>query len=130
MDFAPPFGAWLKVRRKQLDLTQVELAELAHYSTESIRKVEERAHPASRALAAALVAPLEVPESERAAFIAFARGVDVRQRLNHLPVPLTPMIGRDTELAARRERRGAGARPFLIAIVGLLAFIIAIISGM
>lgn len=118
MDFAPPFGAWLKVRRKQLDLTQVELAELAHYSTESIRKVEERAHPASRALAAALVAPLEVPESERAAFIAFARGVDVRQRLNHLPVPLTPMIGRDTELAALRVLLAPGGGARLITLSG------------
>ena len=33
MDFAPPFGTWLKARRKQLDLTQAALAQRAHYST-------------------------------------------------------------------------------------------------
>lgn len=118
MDFAPPFGAWLKVRRKQLDLTQVELAKRANYSTESIRKVEERAHPASRALAAALVVPLDIPESDRAAFVAFARGVDVRQRLNHLPVPLTPMIGREKELTTLSALLAPGGSARLITLTG------------
>ena len=118
MDFVPPFGAWLKVRRKQLDLTQVELAKRAAYSTESIRKVEERAHAASRALANALVVPLDIPESERAAFIAFARGVDVRQRLNHLPVPLTPIIGREQEIAALSALLAPGGSARLIILTG------------
>ncbi|HQV28295.1 MAG TPA: helix-turn-helix domain-containing protein [Thermoflexales bacterium] len=118
MDFAPPFGAWLKVRRRQLDLTQVELAKRAHYSTESIRKVEERAHPASRALATALLVPLDIPDCDQAAFIAFARGVDVRQRLNHLPVPLTPMIGRETELAALKALLAPGGTARLITLTG------------
>jgi predicted ATPase/DNA-binding XRE family transcriptional regulator len=118
VDFAPPFGAWLKVRRKQLDLTQVELAQRAHYSTESIRKVEERAHPASRALAAALAVPLDIPESDRAAFVAFARGIDVRQRLNHLPVPLTPIIGREDEMASLAASLAPGGSARLITLTG------------
>jgi len=69
MDFAAPFGPWLKARRKQLDLTQVELARRAHYAPVSLRRIEERGLPASRALASALIAPLEVPESERDAFV-------------------------------------------------------------
>ena len=40
MDFTPPFGAWEKERRRQLDLTQEELARKAHYSTVAIHRVE------------------------------------------------------------------------------------------
>ncbi|HQY23793.1 MAG TPA: helix-turn-helix transcriptional regulator, partial [Thermoflexales bacterium] len=89
MDFAPPFGTWLKARRKQLDLTQAALAQRAHYSTIAIHKVEAGAQPTSHALAAALAAALDIPQADRAAFIAFARGLQVRQPLNHLPLPPT-----------------------------------------
>ena len=118
MDFNLPFGAWLKARRKQLDLTQVELARRAHYAPVSLRRIEERGHPASRALAAALVTPLELPESERDAFIAFARGVDVRQRLNHLPVPVTALLGRERELATLSAALTPGSGDRLITLIG------------
>ena len=40
MDFTPPFGAWLKARRKQLDLTQAALAQRA----QRIRTDQAAAH--------------------------------------------------------------------------------------
>ncbi len=39
-DFPLYFGEWLKRRRKQLDLTQAELAELACCSVFALRKIE------------------------------------------------------------------------------------------
>lgn len=99
MDFSPPFGAWLKARRKELGLSQAELAARARFSLAAVRKIEESARPASRALAAALIGPLGIPAEAQAAFAAFARGVDGQHPLNHLPRPLTPLLGREAEIA-------------------------------
>lgn len=118
MEFNAPFGPWLKARRKQLDLTQAELVRRAHYAPVSLRRIEERGLPASRALATALIAPLEVPESERDAFIAFARGVDVRQRLNHLPIPVTALLGRERDLATLTALLAPGDGDRLVTLIG------------
>ena len=91
MDFSPPFADWLKHRRKELDLTQDGLARRAHFSLTAIRQVEEGARVASRNLSEALASALSIPPEDRDAFIAFARGTAVQQRLNHLPAPLTPL---------------------------------------
>ena len=64
MDFNPPISAWVKARRKQLDLTQTGLAHRAHYSVNVIRKVEAQSRPVSRALAEALRVALEVPADD------------------------------------------------------------------
>jgi predicted ATPase/DNA-binding XRE family transcriptional regulator len=118
MDFTPPFGPWLKARRKQLDLTQAALAQRAHYSTIAIQKVEGGGEPASRALAAALATALDIPEAERAAFIAFARGLQLRQPLNHLPLPATPMLGREADLATLSTLLAPGGAERLITLLG------------
>ena len=117
MDFSPPFADWLKHRRKELDLTQDGLARRAHFSLTAIRQVEEGARVASRNLSEALASALSIPPEDRDAFIAFARGTAVQQRLNHLPAPLTPLMGRAAELAAiERALTDDGAR--LITLIG------------
>ena len=123
MDFTPPFGAWLKARRKQLDLTQAALAQRAHYSTIAIQKVEgggdgRRGQPASRALATALATALDIPQTERAAFLAFARGLQLRQPLNHLPLPATAMLGRETDLATLKALLAPAGSERLVTLLG------------
>ena len=118
-----PFGAWLKRRRKALDLTQEALARLVGCSVVSIRKFEGDEQRPSRQLAELLAQHLAIPPGERATFVQFARqGLDVTPpelplpagaRLpvphvpqptlvtpNDLPIPPTPLIGRASEVAA------------------------------
>lgn len=98
MDFSPPVAEWLKHRRKLFDLTQRGLARRANFSLAAIRQIEEGSRVASRNLAEALAIALEIPAEDREAFIAFVRGMAGQQRLNHLPVPLTPLLGREASL--------------------------------
>ncbi|MFN2198482.1 MAG: helix-turn-helix domain-containing protein, partial [Anaerolineales bacterium] len=63
------FGEWLKLRRKQLDLTQVELSERAMCSVVMIRKLESDARRPSKQMAAILAEALEIPAEEQGAFI-------------------------------------------------------------
>ena len=117
MDFSPSVVEWLRHRRKLLDLTQRELAQRANFSLTAIRQVEEGARTPSRTLAEALSVALEIPAEDREAFIAFARGLAGLQRLNHLPVPLTSLLGRDAALGAiERALMKDGAR--LITLLG------------
>ena len=117
MDFTPPFGRWLKARRKQLDLTQAALAQRAHYSTIAIQKAEA-GQTASRALATALATALDIPQTERAAFLAFARGLQLRQPLNHLPLPATAMLGRETDLATLKALLAPAGSERLVTLLG------------
>ncbi|HEU5103512.1 MAG TPA: tetratricopeptide repeat protein [Roseiflexaceae bacterium] len=119
------FGAWLKRRRRALDLTQDALAELVGCSVHTIRKFESEVQRPSRQLAERLAEQLQIPPDEREVFVHFARvGVDekpprlplpppaaVPQHQEHIQlqhtvravsvgVPRTPLIGRDAELAA------------------------------
>lgn len=73
----PPFGHWLKARRKALDLTQDELARQVGCAAESIRKIEAGAQRSSKQLAERLAQSLGVPADERAAFVRLARAVPV-----------------------------------------------------
>ncbi|MEJ2359116.1 MAG: helix-turn-helix domain-containing protein, partial [Deinococcales bacterium] len=68
------FGRWLRKRRKALDLTQKLLARRVGCSPSTIRKLEADVRHPSRPMASALAGVLGVPEAERDAFIAFARG--------------------------------------------------------
>ena len=63
------FGAWLKRRRKALDLTQADLARRAGCSVVTIRKLEAEVQPPSRQLAELLAQHLAIPPQERATFI-------------------------------------------------------------
>ncbi len=117
MDFSPPVVEWLKHRRKLLDLTQRGLARRANFSLAAIRQIEEGSRIASRNLAEALAIALEIPAEDREAFIAFVRGTAGQHPLNHLPVPLTPLLGREGALAAvKRALMEEGAR--LITLLG------------
>ncbi|HEU5103705.1 MAG TPA: helix-turn-helix domain-containing protein [Roseiflexaceae bacterium] len=126
MSNVPTFGAWLKRRRKALDLTQTALAARVGCSLGSIRKFEGDEQRPSRQLAELLAAQLEIPPAERMTFIQFARlGLDpalpelpsaaaaqlptlppppqpvsALSPQTRLPVPPTPLIGRAREVAA------------------------------
>src|SRR5262245_65187026 len=124
MDNASTFGAWLKRRRKALDLTQEALAQRVGCSVVSIRKFEGDSQRPSRQLAELLAAQLQIPPEERATFVQFARqGLDavppklplpVEAQLpkasspqsspapppHNLPTPSTALIGRERDVAA------------------------------
>jgi transcriptional regulator with XRE-family HTH domain len=74
MSDSPSFGAWLKRRRKALDLTQDALARLVGCSVVSIRKFEGDTQRPSRQLAELLAAQLQLPPEEHASFVRYARG--------------------------------------------------------
>ncbi len=119
----PPvyFGDWLKRRRQSLDLTQAELAERAGCSVFALRKIESGERRPSKQLAALVAGVLEIDGSELDAFVRAARGDIGSDRLPPLappepfpiPVPiaasaplgnwpaqLTPLVGRENELAS------------------------------
>ena len=67
------FGAWLKRRRRELDLTQETLAEATGCSPDMVRKVEGGQARPSRQLAELLVAHLQVPTDEQSTLVQWAR---------------------------------------------------------
>jgi predicted ATPase/class 3 adenylate cyclase len=73
MDQPVSFGRLLRERRKAHDLTQEQLAEQAHCSLETIRKIETGKLRPSQQLAAKFANTLAVPAEERAAFLQVAR---------------------------------------------------------
>ena len=118
MEIPGSFGEWLKQRRKTLDLTQEELATRAGCSVFALRKIETGERRPSKQLAGLLAAALEIPEDDKPIFIRVARGDLTLERLrtsspdskpaslapqpvsHHLPLPPTPLLGRDPELSA------------------------------
>jgi predicted ATPase/transcriptional regulator with XRE-family HTH domain len=115
------FGEWLKRRRKELDLTQAELADRAGCSVPALRKIEAGIRRPSKQLAGLLARALEIPSEDQTTFIKVARGELNVERLRssaqvsaaaqsihhnlpqprvNLPIQLTPLIGREAELAA------------------------------
>jgi predicted ATPase/transcriptional regulator with XRE-family HTH domain len=117
MDIGASFGAWLKRRRKQLDLTQEALAEQIGCSVATIQKIEADERRPSRQMAELLAQRLAIPPAERATFLKVARGELRVSRLadaapatisapfapapspdSNLPIPPTPLVGRKAEL--------------------------------
>jgi transcriptional regulator with XRE-family HTH domain len=105
------FGFFVKQRRKALDLTQDDLARLVGCAAVTIQKIEEGRRRPSKQVAALLADYLAVVEEEREAFLRLARRVppspivppvELQQPVSptNLPAPLTPLIGRATEVAA------------------------------
>ena len=90
------FGAWLKRRRRSLDLTQDELAARIGCSVETVRKLEAETLRPSKALADRMADYLDIPPEQRDHFVRFARGqADAEQlpspRLTAVPpAPLSP----------------------------------------
>ena len=117
------FGAWQKRRRKALGLTQDSLARLTGCSTITVKKIESDDLQASVQLAELIALHLQIPASERADFIAWARGGKAAKslssyettwqsqipppaappRTSSLPAQLTNVIGRDREVATGCE---------------------------
>jgi predicted ATPase/ribosome-binding protein aMBF1 (putative translation factor) len=101
MDFAPPFGSWLKERRQQLDLTQGDLARRVGYSPETIRKIEAGVLKPSKQMVDLLADHLGVPSAQRDAFLAFATDARIAKQQpkpSNLPVPVTPLVGREGDV--------------------------------
>ena len=120
MDTPITFGEWLKRRRKELDLTQAELSTRASCTVFTLRKIEAGDRRPSKQLAGLLAQALEIPPEDQNIFIRVARGERNIERLKstapahvegrstdlgpspslvHLPLQLTPLIGREVELA-------------------------------
>lgn len=107
------FGDWLRRRRKALDLTQQALADRAGCAVSTLVKIENETRRPSREMAERLADVLEISSSERAAFLSAARqhrhaAVASSPRPDQatrpdLPSAATPLIGRDSELAAIRQ---------------------------
>src|SRR5512136_2751551 len=91
----PPlfFGEWIKLRRKQLDLTQAELAERACCSVFALRKIEAGERRPSKQLAGMLAKALEIPPEDQPTFIKVARGEQVIEKLFPL-VNASPPAGK------------------------------------
>lgn len=68
MTTATTFGAWVRQRRRALDLTQAELAGTIGYSTITVRRVESGERRPSRELIDSLAAGLRVPGDQLDAF--------------------------------------------------------------
>jgi predicted ATPase/transcriptional regulator with XRE-family HTH domain len=121
------FGHWVKRRRKSLDLTQHELAERLGCSLSLIFKIESDERRPSRQIAELLAKYLEIPSDQRELFLKVARqeiaidglgalsplseprpvaavihAVPIPRplRQSNLPLPLTPLLGREHELQA------------------------------
>ncbi len=133
------FGEWLKFRRKQLDLTQVELAQRAGCSTPALRKIEAGVRRPSKQLAGLLARSLEIPPEDQTTFVRVARGELNVERLRFtsphsvsdhsigqkspppqisLPYQPTPFIGREAELEAL-GRLLADPQCRLLTIIGM-----------
>lgn len=106
MDTQNTFGPWLKQRRKQLDLTQDELAALVSCSPVTIRKIEANQRRPSKQVAVALAQALQVDPLEIARFLAEARGITPQALIpspfleRHMPLSDVSLVKRPAEIAA------------------------------
>jgi transcriptional regulator with XRE-family HTH domain len=92
MDMTSTFGIWLKRRRKALDLTQSELAQLAGCSTVAVRKIEAGTLRPSKQLAELLAEHLAIAPEERCQFVHMAREAALPEAFETLPA--LPVEGR------------------------------------
>ncbi len=119
------FGAWVAQRRKALDLTREQLAERVGCSVSRLRKIESDERRPSRQIAELLAERLDIPADLRSTFLQVARGQLRVERLgpatgasatsakpttsrpsSNLPIPPTPLVGREPELAALTQLLG------------------------
>jgi len=113
MKRATSFVLALKQRRKELDLTQRELAQQVGCAPVTIQRIEQGTLRPSRQVAERLAAILKQPAEQHEQFVRLARrdptttsqsqaGPEISFAGLALPVPLTPLIGREQEMAAAR----------------------------
>lgn len=124
------FGEWIRQRRRALDLTQAELADLVGYAAITIRRVEAGSRRPSKDLIDRLAQRLDVPEQERAAFGRLGRTSinpapdpadltstePISSTRRPVPFPLSEMFGRSAEESRVLDRLRDGAR--LVTISG------------
>ncbi|MBK7204422.1 helix-turn-helix domain-containing protein [Candidatus Amarolinea dominans] len=120
------FNQWLKQRRKALGLTQKELAQQAGCAEVTLRKIEAGDFHPSAPLAASLARAVGAADADLPAIVGVAVGAGGAQssashwrmpsRPHNLPLQLTPLLGRDHDIAALRKRLRAGER--LITLLG------------
>ncbi len=105
MDETQSFGKWLRYRRRELDLTQGELARQVGCARITLRKIEADQTRPSKQLAGLLMEQLRVPTDERESFMHFARGGEPAKSITttappkNLPHPISSFIGREREIA-------------------------------
>lgn len=100
------FGGRLKRYRKELGLTQAELAERVCCAAESIRKMEANRQRPSKLLAERLADALSLDTEERLIFMKLAQLVRRKpiaegtppSHSHNLSVPMTSLIGREQEV--------------------------------
>ncbi|HEY1014997.1 MAG TPA: tetratricopeptide repeat protein, partial [Herpetosiphonaceae bacterium] len=115
------FGSWIKTRRQGLRLSQHHLAEQVGCALVTLRKIESDERRPSIQIAERLATFLEIPQEMRVDFVRAARAEisagrlrlpDGREetapaparRVVAVPVPRTPTIGRDREIAEISRR--------------------------
>jgi predicted ATPase/transcriptional regulator with XRE-family HTH domain len=134
MEPSASFGAWVRRRRRQLDLTQVQLARQIGVAAITIQKIEADERRPSRQVAELLASQLQLPEPERQRFLQSARAelavdrftapemlplpVAQHTQRDTLPHPLTRLIGRAEERATLTHWLEQGKRLMTLTGVG------------
>jgi predicted ATPase/transcriptional regulator with XRE-family HTH domain len=119
MSNGTPFGLWLKSRRREVGLTQKDLASRIGCSTVLVEKLESGERRPSEQIATLLADFLDIAPEEQRAFIDFARGivptsgragtgsgapwVASRRRASNLPAQRTAFVGREKVVAGASE---------------------------
>ncbi len=142
MPSSSAFAAWLKRRRKTLDLTQADLAQRVGCSLDTMYRIEAGTRRPSKQVAFRLAAALEIAPESQAAFLRLARARQSRNESDdaerlvqplttpasgsfrdaitvqvHLPKPPTLLVGREQEV---KELRAQLQRPdvCLVTLIG------------
>ena len=111
-----PFGAWLKQRRREMDLTQDVLAEQAGCSTEMLRKIEAGARAPVPPTRRTNVARLGIPTSKRPSFIQWAR-TGLRE-VQPQDVQIEEQSGNDTSVTSVLNPTRPPVPPFMVQVLG------------
>ena len=106
------FGEWLRHRRREIDLTQAELARQVGCAPITVRKIEAEQMRPSKQLAQLLIEHLGIAADEREDFVRFARGGEAAKPItaveprDNLPHPISSFIGREREIADVKRLMG------------------------
>jgi predicted ATPase/transcriptional regulator with XRE-family HTH domain len=108
------FGEWLKRRRKSEGLTQERLARQLNCSTIALRKIEAEERRPSAQIVERLAEIFNIPSSEQAVFLRFARGdwgsvfiqttgdapwrASAKSTRSNIPATTTSLVGREKEI--------------------------------
>jgi predicted ATPase/transcriptional regulator with XRE-family HTH domain len=119
MESIGSFGVWVRARRQALRLSRDQLAQHVGCAPITLRKIEADERRPSIQVAERLAAHLAVPQGQLADFVRVARAEARVERLPDpeqldtagapsaeratLPLPRTPIIGRERELALIRQ---------------------------